>query len=226
MQLRSSLTLLSPNSSRLPQLLLSSGIFGWAMGSGPVKGFNSEEVQQIVTRKHDPGQNKIAKEDGQTATFAAGCFWGVQLSFQRVPGVVSSMVGYTAGSKLHPTYNEVCSGQTGHTEAVQLLYNPAVVSYKELLTVLFDRMDPTTLNRQGNDRGTQYRSGIYYHNDEQKDIANNFIKEVQPKYKDKIVVEVVKADKFWPAEDYHQKYLEKGGQGAKKGCLDPIKCYG
>jgi len=196
------------------------------MGSGPVKGFNSEEVQQIVTRKHDPGQNKIAKEDGQTATFAAGCFWGVQLSFQRVPGVVSSMVGYTAGSKLHPTYNEVCSGQTGHTEAVQLLYNPAVVSYKELLTVLFDRMDPTTLNRQGNDRGTQYRSGIYYHNDEQKDIANNFIKEVQPKYKDKIVVEVVKADKFWPAEDYHQKYLEKGGQGAKKGCLDPIKCYG
>ena len=103
------------------------------MGSGPVKGFNSEEVQQIVTRKHDPGQNKIAKEDGQTATFAAGdwshsagecchvsrvptsagCFWGVQLSFQRVPGVVSSMVGYTAGSKLHPTYNEVCSGQTG-----------------------------------------------------------------------------------------------------------------
>jgi len=226
MQLRSSLTLLSPNSIRLPQLLLSSGIFGWAMGSGPVKGFNSEEVQQIVTRKHDPGQNKIAKEDGQTATFAAGCFWGVQLSFQRVPGVVSSMVGYTAGSKLHPTYNEVCSGQTGHTEAVQLLYNPAVVSYKELLTVLFDRMDPTTLNRQGNDRGTQYRSGIYYHNDEQKDIANNFIKEVQPKYKDKIVVEVVKADKFWPAEDYHQKYLEKGGQGAKKGCLDPIKCYG
>ena len=97
---------------------------------------------------------------------SAGCFWGVQLSFQRVPGVVSSMVGYTAGSKLHPTYNEVCSGQTGdlllscpshvimtlcpgHTEAVQLLYNPAVVSYKELLTVLFDRMDPTTLNRSG-----------------------------------------------------------------------------
>jgi len=208
------------------QLQQSSGIFGWAMGMGPSKGFSSGEVQDIVTKKHDPTQNKIAKEDAETATFAAGCFWGVQLAFQRVPGVASSMVGYTAGSKQHPTYNEVCSGQTGHTEAVQMLFNPAVVSYKELLTVLFDRMDPTTLNRQGNDRGTQYRSGIYYHTEEQKEVATAFIQEVQPKYKDKIVVEVKPAEKFWPAEDYHQKYLEKGGQGAKKGCLDPIKCYG
>merc|ERR1712193_426620 len=196
------------------------------MGSGPVKGFNSEHVQQIITKKHDAVQNRIAKEDGQTATFAAGCFWGVQLAFQRVPGVVSSMVGYTAGSKLHPTYNEVCLGQTGHTEAVQMLFNPDLVTYQELLTVLFDRMDPTTLNRQGNDRGTQYRSGIYYHSDQQKEIANNFIKEMQPKYKDKIVVEVKEASKFWPAEDYHQKYLEKGKQKAAKGCLDPIACYG
>merc|ERR1712098_253330 len=144
----------------------------------------------IITRKHDPAQNKVAKEDTETATFAAGCFWGVQLSFQRVPGVVTSMVGYTAGSTQHPTYRDVCSGSTGHTEAVQMLFNPAVVSYKELLTVLFDRMDPTTLNRQGNDRGTQYRSGIYYHSEEQKEIALNFIKEIQPKYKDRIVVEV------------------------------------
>jgi len=196
------------------------------MGMGPVKGFSNEEVQQIITKKHEAGQNKIAKEEAETATFAAGCFWGVQLSFQRVPGVVSSMVGYTAGERQHPSYREVCEGSTGHTEAVQMLFNPAVVSYKELLTVLFDRMDPTTLNRQGNDRGTQYRSGIYYHSDEQKEIALNFIKEIQPKYKDKIVVEVKKADKFWPAEDYHQKYLEKGGQKANKGCLDPVKCYG
>merc|ERR1712130_708718 len=152
----------------LPQLLITSGIFSWssAMGSGPVKGFNSPEVQQIVTKKHDPTMNKIAKEDGEFATFAAGCFWGVQLTFQRVPGVASTMVGYTAGEKLHPTYREVCSGSTGHTEGVQMLYNPAVVSYKELLMVLFDRMDPTTLNRQGNDRGTQYRSGVYYHSED------------------------------------------------------------
>jgi len=222
------LKLLSTKASPIPQLILSSGIFGWggAMGSGPVKGFNSEEVQNIITKKHDSTQNKIAKEDADTATFAAGCFWGVQLAFQRVPGVASSMVGYTAGNTQHPTYNDVCSGRTGHTEAVQMLFNPAVVSYKELLKVLFDRMDPTTLNRQGNDRGTQYRSGIYYHSEEQKEIALNFIKEMQPKYADRIVVEVKKAEKFWPAEDYHQKYLEKGGQGAKKGCLDPIKCYG
>jgi len=100
------------------------------------------------------------------------------------------------------------------------------VTYKELLMVLFDRMDPTTLNRQGNDRGTQYRSGIYYHTEKQKAIAEDFIKEVQAKYKDKIVVEVKEASKFWPAEDYHQKYLEKGSQKATKGCLDPIKCYG
>merc|ERR1719433_2511572 len=122
------------------------------MGSGPAKGFNSEHVQEIITKKHDASQNKIAKEDSETATFAAGCFWGVQLAFQRVPGVVSSMVGY-----------------------------------KELLAVLFDRMDPTTLNRQGNDRGTQYRSGVYYHSEEQRDLALDFIKEIQPKYKDKIV---------------------------------------
>ena len=83
------------------------------MGSGPVKGFNTPEVQQIITKKHDAGQNKIPKEEAETATFAAGCFWGVQLAFQRVPGVGSSMVGYTAGQKLHPTYNEVCSGSTG-----------------------------------------------------------------------------------------------------------------
>jgi len=210
----------------IPQISLCSGIFSWGMGSGPVKGFNSQDVQQIITKKHDPTQNKIGKEDAETATFAAGCFWGVQLAFQRVPGVASSMVGYTAGSKIAPTYKDVCNGTTGHTEAVQMLFNPDLVSYKELLTVLFDRMDPTTLNRQGNDRGTQYRSGIYYHTDQQKEIAENFIQEMQPKYKDKIVVEVKQAEKFWPAEDYHQKYLEKGGQGAKKGCLDPIKCYG
>jgi len=196
------------------------------MGSGPVKGFNTPEVQQIITKKHDPVQNKIAKEDADTATFAAGCFWGVQLAFQRVPGVASTMVGYTAGQKQHPTYQDVCSGSTGHTEAVQMLFNPTVVSYKELLMVLFDRMDPTTLNRQGNDRGTQYRSGIYYHSEDQKNIALEFIKEMQPKYKEKIVVEVLQADKFWPAEDYHQNYLEKGSQKAAKGCLDPIKCYG
>jgi len=209
-------------------LILASSFFNLSgmMGSGPVKGFSDPAVQEIITKKHDPDQNKIAKEEASKATFAAGCFWGVQLAFQRVPGVVTSMVGYTGGTKEHPQYKEVCSGSTGHTEAVQLLFNPNVVTYKELLMVLFDRMNPTTLNRQGNDIGTQYRSGIYYHNEEQKKTALAFISEVQPKFKDKIVVEVKEATQFWPAEDYHQKYLEKGSQKASKGCLEPIKCYG
>jgi len=210
------------------QIILSSGFLNLPgmMGSGPVKGFSDPAVQEIISKKHNPDQNKIAKEDAEKATFAAGCFWGVQLAFQRVPGVVTSMVGYTAGHKEHPTYKDVCSGSTGHTEAVQLLFNPRVVTYKELMTVLFDRMNPTTLNRQGNDVGTQYRSGIYYHNEQQKNAALSFISEMQAKYKDKIVVEVKEASQFWPAEDYHQKYLEKGSQKANKGCLDPIKCYG
>ncbi|XP_023322347.1 peptide methionine sulfoxide reductase A2-1 [Eurytemora carolleeae] len=198
----------------VPRILLCSGIFNWsaAMGSGPVKGFMTPEVNQIITKKVKEEDMKIAKEEGEKATFAAGCFWGVELAFQRVPGVLHTM--------------EVCSGSTGHTEAVQMIFNSAAVSYKELLTVLFDRMDPTALNRQGNDVGTQYRSGIYYHSEDQKAIADEFVKEVTPKYKGTIVVEIKQAAKFWPAEDYHQHYLEKGSQKAEKGCLDPIKCYG
>lgn len=212
----------------VPRILLSSAeIFNWAaMGSGPVKGFNTPEVKDIITKKVDDSAHQLPKGEGETATFAAGCFWGVELAFQRVPGVLHTMVGYTAGQKDHPSYQDVCSGTTGHTEAVQMIFNPAAVSYKELLLVLFDRMDPTALNRQGNDRGTQYRSGVYYHTDDQKRIAEEFFKEMQPKYSDKIVVELKKASKFWPAEGYHQKYLEKGSQKAAKGCLDPIKCYG
>ena len=113
-----------PQSDSLwPKSDLITGIFSWGsgMGSGPVKGFNNEAVQQIITKKHDHDQNKIAKEDAETATFAAGCFWGVQLAFQRVPGVASTMVGYTAGSKQHPSYNDVCSGQTGNICSIDKL---------------------------------------------------------------------------------------------------------
>jgi len=212
----------------VPQIIVStSSLFSWgAMGQGSVKGFNNEAVKSILSREHSPEQNNVAKELCQTATFAAGCFWGVQLAFQRVPGVVSTMVGYTGGHMEHPAYRAVCSGATGHTEAVQMMFNPEVVKFKELLMVLFDRMDPTTLNRQGNDAGTQYRSGIYFHSEEQEAEALNFIKEMQCHYDSPIVVEVKRASKFWPAEDYHQKYLEKGAQKAEKGCLEPIKCYG
>jgi len=160
------------------------------------------------------------------ATFAAGCFWGVELRFQRVPGVQKTAVGYIAGEMDSPTYEAVCSGASGHTEAVQMTYNPDEVSFAELCDVFYANHDATTKNRQGNDVGTQYRSGIYYHTDEQKSIAEEKKSKVPG-----AVTEIQKAEKFWPAEEYHQQYLEKGGrfsrgQSAAKGCTDPIRCYG
>lgn len=160
------------------------------------------------------------------ATFAAGCFWSVELVFQREPGVLASEVGYTAGTKVNPTYKEVCTGTTGHAEAVQLTYDPTIVSYKHLLRVFFDKHDPTTLNRQGGDSGTQYRSGVYYHSTEQKKEAEEYIVEEQKKYRGKIVTEVLPASVWYKAEDYHQKYLEKGGQCSAKGDKSKIRCYG
>lgn len=160
------------------------------------------------------------------ATFAGGCFWGLELTFQRQPGVVATCVGYTAGHKENPDYREVCSGSTGHTEAVQLTYDEQQVSYRELCDTFFNRIDPYALNRQGNDVGTQYRTGIYYHDDRQKQVAEEAKAEIPG-----CVVEVEPFTKFWPAEEYHQQYLEKGGrsgrpQSAAKGCKDSIRCYG
>ncbi|KAL6042508.1 Peptide methionine sulfoxide reductase A2-1 [Balamuthia mandrillaris] len=162
----------------------------------------------------------------ELATFAAGCFWSVELVFQRLPGVLSTQVGYTQGHKANPTYQEVCSGQTGHAEAVQLEYDPEEVTYDKLLDVFWKKHNPTTLNRQGNDIGTQYRSGIYYHNEQQKEAAERTKQEVTKKLGKTVVTEILPAKEFWPAEDYHQRYLEKGGQCAAKGCTDTIRCYG
>jgi peptide-methionine (S)-S-oxide reductase len=170
-----------------------------------------------------------------------GCFWGIELAFQRVPGVTKTSVGYTQGTKASPSYEEVCSGSTGHTEAVQMYYLPEQVTYRELVDVLLERTDPTTLNRQGNDRGTQYRSGIYYHNDEQKKIAEEIRAEVQKQLESgtyprktagkEFMMEIKPAAEYWMAEQYHQQYLSKGGrfgspQSAEKGCKDKIRCYG
>ena len=124
------------------------------------------------------------------------------------------------------TYEEVCSGQTGHTEAVQIHFDPSVVTYNELLTVLWDRMNPTTLNMQGNDVGTQYRSGIYYHSEAQKAAATASRDREQKKYTRAIVTEILPAAEWYPAEKYHQQYLEKGGQCARKGDLTAVRCYG
>eukprot|EP00270_Netrium_digitus_P008945 TRINITY_DN2703_c0_g1_i1.p1 TRINITY_DN2703_c0_g1~~TRINITY_DN2703_c0_g1_i1.p1 ORF type:complete len:176 (+),score=32.26 TRINITY_DN2703_c0_g1_i1:191-718(+) len=167
----------------------------------------------------------------ELATFAAGCFWGVELAFQRVPGVAKTTVGYTQGKIPNPTYEVVCSGRSGHAEAVLVEFSPAEVKYEQLLELFWKRHDPTQLNRQGNDRGTQYRSGIYFHTPEQEKLANASLKEVEVRLGRKIMTEVLPATTFYPAEDYHQQYLEKGGrngkgQSANKGCSDPIRCYG
>jgi peptide-methionine (S)-S-oxide reductase len=160
------------------------------------------------------------------ATFAAGCFWGLELAFQRVSGVAYTAVGYTHGQQDDPSYEDVCSGETGHAEAVTLLYNPAEVSYEELLNVFWSRHDPTQLNGQGNDIGTQYRGGIYYHTEEQKAAAVLSMAALQDTLGKPLATELLPSTKFWLSEDYHQQYLEKGGQSAKKTAVEKIRCYG
>lgn len=166
------------------------------------------------------------KDGNSVATFAGGCFWGLELAYQRLPGVIGTCVGYCKGSIEKPTYKEVCSGRTGHTEAVLVSYDPKEISYEQLLEVLFSRIDPTLLNQVGNDRGTQYRTGVYAHDGSQLKIATQFFKDAKPKYRAPIVVECEDAAVFWPAEEYHQQYLEKGGQNAAKGATQTIRCYG
>ncbi|MCB2209588.1 peptide-methionine (S)-S-oxide reductase MsrA [bacterium] len=147
----------------------------------------------------------------KTATFAAGCFWGVEDKFGKIPGVTTTVVGYTGGEVENPTYRMVCSNKTGHAEAVRVSYDTDQLNYEELVRRFFDMHDPTTLNRQGLDVGSQYRSAIFYHNEEQRQIAQKVKDEVNAsgKYRYPIVTEIVPADDFFEAEDYHQKYYAK-----------------
>lgn len=149
----------------------------------------------------------------EKATFAAGCFWGVEAAFRQVKGVTSTTVGYMGGTLPNPSYNDVCTDKTGHAEVVQVEYDPAEVSYDELLDIFWHNHDPTQCNRQGPDVGTQYRSAIFYHTPEQQQAAEESNKrlEASGKYKRAIVTEIVPASDFWRAEDYHQQYLEKRG---------------
>lgn len=152
----------------------------------------------------------------QVATFAAGCFWGVEEAFRQVKGVKSTMVGYTGGHVENPTYEDVCTDETGHAEAVQLQYNPKEVSYEGLLEVFWSIHDPTTKNRQGPDIGSQYRSMICYHTAEQEAIAKRSKEELESfgRFRNGIVTEIVPAPKFYRAEEYHQKYYMKRGGGS------------
>jgi peptide-methionine (S)-S-oxide reductase len=146
-----------------------------------------------------------------TATFAGGCFWCTEAVYAELKGVKSVTSGYIGGAVPNPTYKDVCTGQTGHAEAIEITYDPAVVSFQQLLEVFFATHDPTTLNRQGADVGTQYRSGIYYHDDEQQRIAREVIGKLNQArvFPGPIVTEVTKASVFYPAEDYHQDYFAK-----------------
>lgn len=150
----------------------------------------------------------------EKATFGAGCFWGVEAAFAAIPGVTSTAVGYEGGSLERPSYQDVCTDKTGHAEVVELEFDPAVVSYEQILDAFFALHDPTTLNRQGPDWGTQYRSAIFFHSPEQERQANAKIEQLtaagcfKPK---RIVTKVEPAQTFWRAEEYHQRYLEKRG---------------
>ena len=188
-----------------------------------------------------------------TATFAGGCFWGLELAYQREPGVLSTVVGYTQarltllprryrgarvepcpnllpqGSSSEPTYEEVCSGSTGHTEAVQVVFDPDEVTYRRLCELLVERLGDNIylLNQVGNDRGTQYRHGIYPHGEEQEAVAREVLTAVgEHETLGAVQTEVQPAERFWAAEGYHQQYLQKGGQSAKKRAEEMIRCYG
>ena len=144
----------------------------------------------------------------QKATFGAGCFWCVEAVFERLDGVKDVMPGYTGGPKNNPTYKEICTGMTGHAEVAQVTYDSKIITFNELLDMFWKSHDPTTRNRQGNDIGTQYRSAIFYHNDEQKLLAEESKLKVDNShiFTNPIVTEITKLDKFWPAEDYHNNY--------------------
>ena len=169
------------------------------------------------------GEEKSMTTTLDTATFASGCFWCVEAVFQELKGVQSVVSGYTGGSVANPSYEEVCSGSTGHAEACQIVYDPKVISYPELLEVFWKTHDPTTLNRQGNDSGTQYRSAIFYHNDEQKKLSEHYKKELDSSgaFDAPIVTEIVPFTKFYKAEGYHQNYFNE--HGAQPYCIFVIK---
>lgn len=172
--------------------------------------------QQAEQARQQAEQARQQAEQGgyEKATFAAGCFWGVETTFRNVPGVVATQVGYTGGHTKEPTYKQVCAGRTGHAEAVEVTYDPNQLSYDRLLEVFWNCHDPTTPNRQGPDVGEQYRSAVFYHDEDQRLRAEASKADAQKKFDRPIVTEITPASTFWRAEEYHQQYLEKNGRAA------------
>ncbi|WP_457609710.1 peptide-methionine (S)-S-oxide reductase MsrA [Lutibacter sp.] len=160
----------------------------------------------------------------EIATLANGCFWCTEAIFQRLKGVNKITSGYTGGTIKNPAYREVTTGRTGHAEAIQIVFNPSIITFQEILDVFFSTHDPTTLNKQGYDRGTQYRSAIFYHSNEQKEIAENFIKALTEAsvFENPIVTEITKFDTFYKAEEYHQNYYNNNKtQGYCTAVINP-----
>ncbi|MBI1222544.1 MAG: peptide-methionine (S)-S-oxide reductase MsrA [Bacteroidetes bacterium] len=180
-----------------------------ACQGNPTKQTNKIDFQSEGNMKEIKDSNEV-----DTATFGAGCFWCVEAVFQDLKGVESVQSGYSGGKIANPTYREVCSGLTGHAEVVQIIYKPAVISYDELLEVFWQTHDPTTLNRQGADVGTQYRSVIFYHNTYQKERAEYYKKKLNEEsaFPSPVVTEISPLEAFYPAEDYHQEYYTNNGQ--------------
>ena len=147
----------------------------------------------------------------EKALLAAGCFWGVEEVFRTTNGIIDTKVGYSGGHKINPTYEEVCTGNTNHAEVVKVEYDESVITYEQILNIFFDNHNPTQLNRQGPDVGTQYRSSIFYLNDNQKSQAEQKIYSLQQNFNNNIVTEIKKATEFYLAEEYHQEYVAKGG---------------
>ncbi|MBN1406534.1 MAG: bifunctional methionine sulfoxide reductase B/A protein [Calditrichaceae bacterium] len=173
---------------------------------------NTRHCVNSISLKFIPNDAKAAMDKTtESATFAGGCFWGVEYYFQKQDGVLSTTVGYTGGTKDNPTYKEVCSGATGHVEAIQVEFDPDLVSYEDLTKLFFEIHDPTQVDRQGPDIGYQYRSMVFYHNEKQKAVSEKLIKILESKGYD-VATKVVKAEKFWPAEDYHQEYYQNNGK--------------
>lgn len=199
-------------------LILSVSLLVSCGPASPVSETGPESRNSSPTGANDQEKDKTRKiKKGmklEVATFGAGCFWCVEAVFKELKGVESVESGYCNGSVPNPTYRQVCTGLTGHAEVIRIHFDPKVIRFEELLEVFWKTHDPTTLNRQGADQGTQYRSGVYYHSDEQKKAAEELKKELDSAkiWSDPIVTEIVKAEKFYKAEDYHQDYFELNGE--------------
>ena len=172
-------------------------------------------------QQDNPGHRQMNETNHSEAVFAAGCFWGVEATFRRVKGVVDATVGYTGGTVADPTYKQVCTRNTGHAEAVRVVFDPSAVSYERLLEVFWSCHDPTTLNRQGPDVGSQYRSAIFFRSAEQRKSAEASRQAMQAsgRFSRDIITEITEAGVFYRAEEYHQRYLEKRGKAA---CNTPV----